>query len=167
MKTSKITLHILFWVVSLIIVYFIYAVLRPFIYDIPFLIENWQIVFNPTPEVVLWLIILNFGINLYFLFPLWSFRMFLKNLQTSQTFAEENISLLKKFSNGLLIFLTVRILIDTVWRLLANIVDIYGNEVPIQYPFYIAIFLFALSVRVILHLLSSGLRLKQENDLTI
>ncbi len=166
-QVSHLGLIILFWVVSLIIGYMLYVAIRLIAFDLPYLIENWEAFANVRSEAVLFLIILNFALSAYFLFPLWSFRKFLKNLKESQTFAERNISLLEKFSVGLFVFILARILIEVYWRFFTNMTDTYGNEVPVQYSSYVALFLFALSIRVIIHLLSSGVRLKQENDLTI
>ncbi len=167
-QISHLGLIILFWVVSLIILYVLYVAIRLIAFDLPFLIENW-LAFAPmiSGEAILFLLILNFAMNAYFLFPLWNFRVFIKNVQGSQTFTERNIALLKKFSFGLFVYLTSRIFIEIYCRSFTDITEAYGSEIPVQYSFYVSLFLFAMFIRVITNFISAGILLKQENDLTI
>jgi hypothetical protein len=167
MKTSKIALNTLHVVVLLIIGYMLFVAIHLIAFDLPFLIENWINLVDLAPQKLLFLLILNLVFALYFLFPLWSFRMFIKNVQGSQTFTESNIRLLKNFSFGLFIYLLSQILIEVFWRFFTNVADAYGSEVPVRYSFYISVFLLALFIRVITHFISVGVSLKQENDLTI
>lgn len=169
MKTSKIAWHILFWTANLLIVLWAYGFLRHFIQHFPQTIKfmSYSASINQTTPIAKQIIVeLNFIlISIMLLYLFLKFRRLLNNLKNDHTFIDYNIWLLKKITIGLIIFDLIHIFHHTFIQL--SWTDIKGDPVPHMIPFQVTVLFFALLMWGLRHILSNGVSLKQENDLTI
>ncbi len=165
MKTSKIALHILYWLSNILIVLMLYSVLRYFIIYFPNSIKYWDILVEELGSMAI-IEKISF-ITLLFLpfIPVIAFRNFMRNLRKELTFTEKNIKLLKKVTIGLIIFDLIHIIWYSIVFPITFTID--GQPAPCLIPFQVTVLFFALLMWGLRHILSNGLSLKQENDLTI
>lgn len=166
MKTSKISWHILFWTANILIALLAYAFLRYLTIHFPNNIKFWS---YTTPEnlvvarVVMELNFIVLTIMLFYLFL--KFRRLLKNLKNDQTFVDNNISLLKKITLGLLAFDLLHIFHHNV--ILPKFPITHGDPMPSMISVQVTLFFFALLMWGLRSILLNGTRLQQEKDLTI
>jgi uncharacterized membrane protein len=164
MKTSKIAWHVLYWTANLLIVLWAHIFLMRSIYHFPKLLDY---AFSENNfDITMVIVELNFIIlSIMFLIVVLKFRQLLKNLKNDLTFIDSNISLLKKITIGLIIFDLIHIFHHTFIQL--TFTDVKGDHVPHMIPFQVSVIFFALLMWGLRHILLNGVRLKQENDLTI
>lgn len=134
------------------------------------LIEAYsKIHFNSTPAFisrkVAFFLLLVVSLLSYFL---WVFRLFVKNVKNAIVFTRKNISHIKKMSYILLGFWILFIAYGRfTYYYIVNNMHFENIEFTSDYRNYTGILLAALLLWAIAHIFGVGLKLKQENELTI
>ncbi len=109
------------------------------------------------------LLIIAFG---YYL--TWVFRKFIKNVKTGRIFTIENIALLKKFAyalTGLWIFIILYMRV--AYYLVSKHLEFENIRITAEFSNYPWLLFSALFIWVLAHILMTGVRLQEDQDLTI
>ena len=109
------------------------------------------------------LIVTSFAIYI-----LWVFRKFIMNVKNGLTFSVENISLLKKLSYGLLGFWLFSVLyMQLLYYYIAKNIEMANIRISHDFTDQSSILLFALFIWVLAHIFITGLKLQEEQNLTV
>jgi len=112
------------------------------------------------------LILLGVGAMIFFL--LWTFRQFIVNVRNGVVFTISNIILLQRISYTLVGFWVLLIIyMRTTYYLISARVQMDNVEIASDFDNYPGILLAALFIWVLSHIFIRGLKLKEEQDLTI
>ena len=137
--------------------------------DVEFVEASSKIHFFNTPSFITKkagiaiLIVTSFAIYL-----LWVFRKFIMNVKNGLTFNIENISLLKKLSYGLLGFWLFSIIyMQFLYYYIAKNIEMANIRISHDFTDQSNVLLFALFIWVLAHIFITGLKLQEEQDLTV
>lgn len=98
----------------------------------------------------------------------WVFRKFIKNVKNGLTFTNENIGLLKKLAYGIATLWLFTIIYNRVFYYsIVNRLEFEYVSISNDLPNYSGILLLALFIWVLAHIFMSGIKLQEEQDLTI
>jgi len=108
------------------------------------------------------------GVSAMTFFLLWTFRQFIVNVRNGVVFTISNIILLQRISYTLVGFwLLLIIYMRTTYYLISARVQMDNVEITSELNNYPGILLAALFIWVLSHIFIRGLKLKEEQDLTI
>jgi hypothetical protein len=108
------------------------------------------------------------GVSALGLFMLWTFRQFIVNVRKGLVFTISNIILLQRISYSLIAFWLATIIYKrTAYYYISERVHIDNVEIISDYNNYGGILMSALFIWVLSHIFIRGLRLKEEQDLTV
>jgi hypothetical protein len=109
-----------------------------------------------------------FGVLCIGFFLLWTFRQFVANVRKGRIFTVSNISLLKRISYALLLFWLFTIVYTrSIYYYIAAPLKFENVEILHEFNNYPGILLAALFIWVLSHIFIRGLKLREEQDLTI
>ena len=123
---------------------------------------------NTPPSLARKFILILLGVCAFGFFLLWTFRQFIVNVRKGLIFTISNIILLQRISYtlvGFWIFLIVYI--RTTYYLISARVEVENVEIVSEFDNYPWILLMALFLWVLSHIFIRGLKLKEEQELTI
>jgi len=128
-----------------------------------------RIQFKDTPSFIsrkiafALLIVVSFGIYLF-----WTFRKFIKNVKDGIVFTMDNIGLLKKLAYGIAAFwLFSTVYLNIVRHYIASKLEFDNIEITSDVSNYSGILYLALFIWVLAHIFMTGLKLQEDQDLTI
>lgn len=123
---------------------------------------------NTPPSLARKFILILLGVCAFGGFLLWTFRQFIVNVRKGLIFTISNIILLQRISYtlvGFWIFLIVYM--RTTYYLISARVEVDNVEIVSEFDNYPWILLMALFLWVLSHIFLRGLKLKEEQDLTV
>jgi len=101
-------------------------------------------------------------------FTIWTFRQFIVNVRKGLTFTVSNIILLQRISYSLVGFWIIMIVYSrSAYYYISSRVQIENVEIIEDFDNHIGILLTALFIWVLSHIFMRGLKLQQEQDLTV
>ncbi len=104
----------------------------------------------------------------FIIYLLWIFRKFILNVKNGLTFNIENISLLKKLSYGIVGFWLFSVVyMQLLYHYIAKNIDMANVRISSDFTNQSGILLLALFIWVLAHIFITGLRLQDEQDLTV
>ena len=122
---------------------------------------------TPTPLARNFALVL-IGVCALTFFLLWTFRQFIVNVRKGFVFSIRNIILLQRISYTLVGFWVLMIVYMRVtYYLISARIDMENVEIVSEFNNYPGILLAALFIWVLSHIFIRGLKLKEEQDLTI
>jgi len=137
--------------------------------DVQLLKATSRVQFTDTPSFIsikigiALLIVLSFGIFLF-----WTFRKFIKNVKQGIVFTFDNIHLLKRLAYGVAGFWLFSIIyMQIMYYYIARKLEFENIEVTSEFSNFSGILFLSLFIWVLAHIFESGLKLKEENELTI
>ena len=102
------------------------------------------------------------------IFLFYTFRKFIKNVKQGFVFTFDNIHLLKKLSYGIAGFWLFAIAyMQIMYYYVARKIAIENVEVTSEFSNFSGILFLAIFIWVLAHIFETGLKLKEENELTI
>lgn len=123
---------------------------------------------NTPPSLARKFILILLGVCAFGSFLLWTFRQFIVNVRKGLIFTISNIILLQRISYtlvGFWIFLIVYI--RTTYYLISARIEVENVEIVSEFDNYPWILLMALFLWVLSHIFIRGLKLKEEQELTV
>ncbi len=101
-------------------------------------------------------------------FLTWTFQRFIKNVKNGEIFTVNNISLLKRLAYGIAGFwLFTVVYMQISYHVMAKYLEFENVRITNEVQSYSGILFVALFIWVLAHIFITGVKLKQENDLTI
>jgi hypothetical protein len=123
---------------------------------------------NTPPSLARKFILILIGVCAFGLFLLWTFRQFIVNVRKGLIFTISNIILLQRISYTLVGFWVFMIVyMRTTYYLISARVEVENTEIVSEFDNYPWILLMALFLWVLSHIFIRGLKLKEEQDLTV
>jgi len=108
------------------------------------------------------------GVTALGLFMMWTFRQFIVNVRKGLIFTLGNIMLLQRISYSLVAFWVIMVVYRrSAFYYISNNVEIEDVEIVNNFDNHIGILLTALFIWVLSHIFIRGLKLQQEQDLTV
>jgi len=124
--------------------------------------------FNTPPALVRKFALVLLGVCAFMFFLLWTFRQFIVNVRKGKVFTIINIILLQRISYTLVGFwLYIIVYMRVAYYLISARVSIDNAQIHSEFNYYPWILLFALFLWVLSHVFLRGLRLREEQELTI
>jgi hypothetical protein len=101
-------------------------------------------------------------------FLTWTFQRFMRNVKNGEVFTIRNISLLKRLAYGIAGFwLFTVVYTQLAYHVMAKYLQFENVRITNEIPSYSGILMAALFLWMLAHIFITGVKLKQENDLTI
>ena len=123
---------------------------------------------NTPPSLARKFILILIGVCAFGFFLLWTFRQFIVNVRKGLIFTISNIILLQRISYTLVGFWIFMIVyMRTTYYLISSRVEVENTEIVSEFDNYPWILLMALFLWVLSHIFIRGLKLKEEQDLTV
>ncbi len=123
---------------------------------------------NTPPSLARKFILILIGVCAFGFFLLWTFRQFIVNVRKGLIFTISNIILLQRISYTLVGFWVFMIVyMRTTYYLISSRVEVENTEIVSEFDNYPWILLMALFLWVLSHIFIRGLKLKEEQDLTV
>ncbi len=123
---------------------------------------------NTPPSLARNFILILLGVCAFGFFLLWTFRQFIVNVRKGFIFTISNIILLQRISYTLVGFWIFMIVyMRTTYYLISARVEVENVEIVSEFDNYPWILLMALFLWVLSHIFIRGLKIKEEQDLTI
>ena len=123
---------------------------------------------NTPPSLARNFVYILMGVCTFIFFILWTFRQFAANVRSGEVFTISNILMLQNISYALVGFWVYVIIARRVtYYLVTARIDIQNVEIASEFNSYPWILLAALFLWVLSHIFLRGLKLTEEQDLTI
>ena len=128
-----------------------------------------QIHFINTPSFITKKVgIMLMIVLLFTIFLTWTFQRFIKNVKNGEIFTIRNISLLKRLAYGIAGFwLFMVIYMQLSYHVMAKYLEFENVRITSEVQSYSGILFIAIFLWMLAHIFITGVKLKQENDLTI